>query len=150
MNLSDKGLAVLQHFEGCELTAYRCSAKVWTIGYGHTKSAKRGMKIAQADAVELLKSDLDNFESAVMRSINGAPTTQNQFDAMVCLAFNIGASAFHRSTVCRRHRNQEGEASTAAAFHMWKKAGGRVLAGLVRRRKSEAHLYLHDEVRFFS
>ena len=86
---------------------------------------------------------LAQFEEGVRDGIGKAPTTQAQFDAMVCLAYNIGVNAFQRSTVLRRH-NAGDYAGAAAAFAMWNKGGGKVLKGLVRRRAAEAALYRSD------
>jgi lysozyme len=79
----------------------------------------------------------------VLAAIENAPTTDNQFSAMVSLAYNIGVGAFARSTVARKHNEGDHQAA-AEAFALWNKAGGRVLAGLVRRRKEEADLYSAD------
>jgi lysozyme len=137
--INKEGLELIKQFEGCKLTAYLCPAKVWTIGYGSTGShVKPGMTITQAEAEELLRSDLRRFEDAVA---NAAPdATDNQFSAMVSLAFNIGISALLRSTVLRQHKAGNHDAA-ADAFAMWNKAGGKVLAGLVRRRAAEEALY---------
>lgn len=134
-----KGLALIKEFEGLELKAYLCPAKVWTIGYGSTgPHVKPGQVITEAQADALLQRDLDRFEDAVAKAAPGA--TQNQFDAMVCLAFNIGIGALLKSSVLRLHRAGEYR-SAAEAFGMWVKAGGRTLPGLQRRRAREADLY---------
>ncbi|WP_310530730.1 lysozyme [Novosphingobium sp.] len=133
------GLALIKEFEGLELKAYLCPAKVWTIGYGSTgPHVTPGQVITEAQADTLLQRDLDRFEDAVAKAAPGA--TQNQFDAMVCLAFNIGIGAFLKSSVLRLHKAGEHRAA-AEAFGMWIKGGGRVLPGLQRRRAKEADLY---------
>jgi len=134
------GLALIKQFEGLRLTAYLCPARVWTIGYGSTgPHVKSGMTISEADAEKLLRDDLDRFEASVAKSAPNA--TQNQFDAMVSLAFNIGTAGFERSSVLKRLL--EGNLRGAAdAFLMWNKAGGQVLAGLTRRREAERKLFL--------
>jgi Phage-related lysozyme (muraminidase) len=133
------GLALVKCFEGRKLRAYRCPAGVWTVGYGSTgPHVKPGMVITEQRAEALLHEDLSRFEAAVDRAAPGA--TQNQFDAMVSLAFNIGIDAFNRSTVLRKHKAKDFEGASAA-FAMWNKAGGKVVAGLVRRRAAEADLY---------
>lgn len=133
------GLALVKEFEGCKLVAYKCPAGVWTIGYGSTGSHVRpGMKISAARAEELLREDLERFELAVAKA---APTANdNQFDALVSFAFNLGEEALRTSTLLRKHKAGD-FAGAAAQFHRWNKAGGRVLAGLVRRRAAEAKLY---------
>lgn len=137
--INKAGLELVKHFEGCKLTAYLCPAKVWTVGYGSTGAhVKPGMTITQAQADELLRSDLRRFEDYVAKAAPKA--TDNQFSAMVALAFNIGEAALGRSTVLRKHLAGDYEAA-AKAFGMWVKAEGKTLPGLVRRREAEAALY---------
>ncbi len=124
MTSSALGRATLTQREGCVLTAYQDSVGVWTVGVGHTGRATPpkvvpGMTITKAEADALLAADLLPFEAAVNRAITRA-MAQNQFDAMVSLAFNIGASGFLGSTVV--HRFNAGDLSGAAdAFLMWTK-----------------------------
>ena len=133
------GLALIKEFEGLELKAYLCPAKVWTIGYGSTgPHVTPGQVITEAKADVILQRDLDRFEDAVAKAAPGA--TQAQFDAMVSLAFNIGIGAFLKSSVLRLHKAGDHRLA-AAAFALWDKAGGRVLAGLQRRRAKGADLY---------
>jgi len=137
--IGPRGLALIKEFEGLELKAYLCPAKVWTIGYGSTgPHVAPGMVITEAQADALLQKDLDRFEAAVAEDTPGA--TQNQFDAMVSLAFNIGIGAFEKSSVLRLHLAGDHRAA-AEAFGMWVRGGGRVLPGLQRRRAKEADLY---------
>ena len=133
------GMALIRKFEGCKLTAYRCPAGVWTIGYGSTgPHVIPGLTITQARADALLRHDLTRFERAVNRA---APTaTQNQFDALTAFAFNVGIRAFENSTLLRKHRAGD-FAGARAQFARWNKAGGQVLYGLTRRRAAEAALY---------
>jgi lysozyme len=142
MKISQEGIDLIKEFEGCSLKAYRCPAGILTIGYGHTgKHVTQGMVITQFEAENLLKSDLVRFEEAVTRS--AGPAYQNQFDAMVSLAYNIGTAAFAKSSVARLHSHGQ-YTGAASAFLLWNKAGGMVLAGLVRRRKAERNLYLGE------
>lgn len=146
--INEAGRALIQSFESLRLTAYRCQAGVWTIGWGHTglvngKPIAAGVTITQAQAVALLFSDLDAFERAVATL---APTaTDNQFAAMASLAFNVGTGAFGGSTVLRQHRAGR-YAAAANAFRSWvhvRQAGKlKVSAGLQRRREVERTLYL--------
>lgn len=137
--INKEGLELIKSFEGCKLTAYFCPAKILTIGFGSTgPHVKPGMTITKDQAEELLRSDLRRFEDAVAAAAPKA--TDNQFSAMVSLAFNIGIGALQRSTVLRRHLAGD-HAGAADAFLMWNKAGGKVLAGLTRRREAEAALY---------
>lgn len=133
------GLALVKQFEGLRLKAYLCPANVWTVGYGSTTNVKQGMVITEAEAEALLRDDLERFEAGVDRLAGEA--TDNQFSAMVSLAFNIGLGAFERSTVLKRHKlgNHMGAAN---AFLLWNRGGGKILKGLVRRREAERALYL--------
>lgn len=143
MKTNAAGLELICRNEGCKLTAYRCPAGVLTIGYGHTgPDVVRGLEISQDKADRLLADRLEReFEPGVLKLLDGgAPTTENQFSALVSLAYNIGLGGLRRSTVLRKHREGDYEAA-AEAFAMWNQGGGRVLAGLVRRRKEEADLY---------
>lgn len=140
-----KGIELIKSFEGLRLTAYRCAAGVWTIGYGHTgtvdgKLISGGMTITAAKATVLLKKDLSYFEASVNACVT-APITQNMFDALVSFAFNVGAGALRRSTLLKK-LNAKDYDGAADEFLLWNKAGGKVLNGLVRRRKAERTLFL--------
>lgn len=137
--INKAGLEIIKEFEGLRLKAYICPAGVLTIGYGSTGShVKPGMVITEAQAEELLRSDLRRFEDAVAKAAPDA--TDNQFSAMVSLAFNIGEGAFAGSTVLRKHLAGD-HVGAAEAFKLWNKGGGQVLTGLVKRRAAEAQLY---------
>lgn len=134
------GLDLIKSFEGWRDTAYICPAGVLTIGYGSTGAhVKAGMKISQERGEALLRADLARFESAVTKLV-AVNVTQNQYDAMVSLAFNIGISAFSKSSVLR-HTNARNWDAAAKSFALWNKGGGKVLAGLTRRRAAEAALF---------
>lgn len=140
MNISATGLALVKFFEGCKLTAYKCPAGVWTIGYGSTgPHVHEGLKITQERADELLREDLARFEKGVDDAVT-VGMTQSQFDALVAFAFNVGLGNLRSSTLLKKvnaHLNQE----APDQFLRWNKAGGVVLAGLTKRRKAEAALY---------
>jgi lysozyme len=134
------GLDLIKSFEGLKLRAYLCPAKVWTIGYGSTgPHVVPGKSINEAQADELLQDDLDRFEAAVTRLVT-VPLTQNQYDALVSFAFNVGISALERSTLLKRV-NAKLFDQARAEFAKWNRAGGRPLAGLTRRRAAEAALF---------
>lgn len=139
MKTSERGIDLIKEFEGLYLNAYLCPAKVWTIGYGHTRTAMPGQSISEARARELLREDLAEFERAVGNQVV-APLNQNQFDALVSFAFNLGAGNLARSTLLRRV-NMRDYAGAAGEFARWNKAGGKVLNGLTRRRAAEAALF---------
>jgi lysozyme len=135
------GLELVKSFEGLRLDAYRCAAGVLTIGWGSTgPHVKEGMTISLEEAETLLKTDLARFERGVEAMTEGVATSDDQFAAMVSLAYNIGLGAFLGSTVLKRHKlgNHLG---ASRAFILWNKAKGQVLKGLTRRREAEAKLY---------
>lgn len=136
--IGQAGLKLIMEFEGCRLAAYQCSAGVWTIGYGHTAGVHRGMKITQAQAEAYLKQDVAKFEKYVSNA-SYVPFTdklnQNQFDALVSFAFNLGQGNVKK--LCTgRVMNQ-----IPSAMQQYCKAAGKTLPGLQRRRKAEAALY---------
>ena len=139
MKISPAGVELIKHFEGCELDAYRCSAGVLTIGYGHTGDVKESDKIDQAMAELMLLRDLKRFEVGVSNYLK-AHVTQNQFDALVSLAFNVGLGNFSTSTLLRMINAGSADAA-ADQFLRWNRAGGKILPGLTRRRVAERQHY---------
>lgn len=137
---SAKGLALIKKYEGLRTNAYLCPANVWTIGYGHTKGVSKGMMISHEDAEKLLEKDLRHFEVAVSSAVK-VPINQNQFDALVSFTFNVGVGAFGGSTLLRL-LNRKHYISAAEQFLRWTRGGGKVLPGLVKRRKEEYELFL--------
>jgi lysozyme len=139
---SPEGQAIIKAFESCKLVAYKDVVGVPTIGWGCTgPNIQLGLRISQEQADFLFTDRLQQeFEPAVNRYLDGAPTHQKQFDAMVSLAYNIGVGAFHRSMVLYHHVEQDYDLA-ANSFANWVHAGGRILSGLVKRRQSEAALY---------
>ena len=106
MKVSSKGLELIKEFEGFSSVAYLCSAKKATIGYGNTfwedgTPVKIGDQISKERAETLLKHVVDNFSVAVKVDIK-IEVTQNQFDAMVSLAYNIGTGSFLKSTLLKK------------------------------------------------
>lgn len=146
--INERGLALIKRWEGCELTAYRCPSGKLTIGYGSTGShVKEGMTITQAEAEALLKRDLARFEAGVDAIVGDAPTTSDQFSALVSFSFNLGLHALLKSTLMKRHK--AGKIREAAdQFRLWNKARVRgqlvPLAGLTARREAERALYLGE------
>ena len=127
----------LKAFEGLRLEAYQDAAGVWTIGYGHTGGdVRRGDRITAYYAEELLRNDLGASEAAVRRL--HVARTQGQFDALVSLAFNIGAERLKGSTLLKVIREGGSRAQITREFKRWVFAGGRRLSGLERRREWEA------------
>lgn len=137
--LTPECLALLRQWEGLRLEAYQDSGGVWTIGYGHTKTAHEGMKITKAKAEALFKSDLAPFEAAVERLVT-VDLTDHQFGALVSFAFNVGEGAFARSTLLKKLNAGDYDA-VPGQLARWNKAGGKVVPGLVNRRAAEAGLW---------
>ena len=145
MKTSSNGTALIREFEGFMASAYLCPAKVWTIGIGTTvypngAKVKKGDKCTQDQALEYLQHDLKSFEKTVNDSVK-VPLSQNQFDALVSLTYNIGSAAFKNSTLLKK-LNAKDYAGAADQFPRWNKGGGKVLKGLVRRRDAERALFL--------
>lgn len=146
MKTSPKGIKLIKEFEGCVLKAYLCPAGVWTIGYGSTgPHVVPGLVISKEVAEKMLIKDLDRFEKAVTKAVGNLTPMQEEFDAMVSLAFNVGIANFSKSSVIKQYKLGN-KAKAASAFLMWNKArvGGKltVLPGLVRRRGAEKELFL--------
>ena len=144
MKASDACIELIKRFEGFRAQMYLDAAGLETIGYGHLILVRERDEYAQrrlteGEATALLCDDLERFEVQIEDLVE-AGLTQNQFDALCCLVLNIGAGAFRKSTLLKR-LNEHDFDSAAAEFHRWNKAGGRVLSGLVRRRKAEAELF---------
>jgi GH24 family phage-related lysozyme (muramidase) len=143
--IGPKGIALTKRWEGCELTAYPdpgTGGDPWTVGWGTTringKPVRRGMTITQAEADALLEQQLEGYAHEVAKAIGDAPTTQEQFDALVSFHYNTGAIG--RATLTKLHKAGD-YAGAANEFGKWLKAGGRTMAGLVNRRADEAALY---------
>ena len=145
--IGKRGLALIQEFEGCRLTAYQCSAGVWTIGFGNTfyedgSPVKKGDEIDQVRANVLFLEIVKKFVTGVNKLVT-SKVTQNQFDSMVSLAFNIGLGNFKKSSVLRKVNIDPSDTdSIGESFLLWNKAAGKVLKGLIRRRLAEVKLYL--------
>ena len=146
MKISNKGLELIKEFEGFSANAYLCPAKIPTIGYGNTfwedgRKVRIGEQISKSKALELLefvanKDFADKIFPLIKVQIN-----QNQFDAMVSLAYNIGVGAFSNSTLLKRV-NVKDFLGAANEFLKWDKSNGKPLLGLTRRRQREKELFL--------
>ena len=146
MKISERGLNLIKEFEGCKLSAYQCPAGIWTIGIGSTHygdgtpvTKNRTLPTEKA-AIALLAATIGQYEKAV--NAMGVELTQNEFDALVCLCYNIGAGNFLKSTLVKMLKAGDDKAEIAQQFLRWDKAGGKPLAGLTRRRNAEAELFL--------
>ncbi|WP_374307854.1 lysozyme [Methylocella sp.] len=142
MKLGPEGAALIKSFEGCKLAAYRDSAGVPTIGWGHSSAAgapvvKAGMTITQAEADAIFMRDAQRFVDRVNALVK-VPLKQNEFDALVSFDFNTGA--LDRSTLLKR-LNAGRKDLVPTELMAWTKAGGKTLRGLVRRRQAEVDLF---------
>ena len=156
----------MHEFEGYRNRPYKCSAKIWTVGWGHAMygdqlrlpNVRTGTYTgmirddyqlkpednrvwSKEELVEMFKNDLANFERGVLRLVPGCVGRQGSFDALVSISFNFGLGNLQRSTI-RMKANRGDWEGAAAAFRMWTKGGGKVLPGLVRRREAEIALFL--------
>tara|TARA_E500000178_G_C16784347_1_gene645082 strand:- start:229 stop:672 length:444 start_codon:yes stop_codon:yes gene_type:complete len=143
MKCSQEGLALIKKFEGCRLKAYRCSANVLTIGYGHTGGVKEDDTISQPEADELLENDIAKFEEYVSDNVI-VELKQHQFDALVAWTFNLGVGNLRNSTMLKK-LNEADYDSIPFEMRRWNKAGGKTLDGLIRRRKAEGLLFENKE-----
>lgn len=135
MKISQNGINLIKKFEGLRVDAYLCPAGVWTIGYGHTAGVQQGQKISTAQAEVYLRSDLEQFEKKVDKYSKYC-WNQNEFDALVSFAFNIG-------NIDQLTANGTRSRSVIAEkMILYNKAGGKKLTGLVRRREAERDLFL--------
>ena len=139
MKISTKGLGLIKEFEGCELKAYFCPARILTVGFGSTgPHVKPGMTITEAEAEALLLNDLVRFEKAVNELVK-VPMTQGNYDALVSFTFNCGEGAFAESTLLKElNEGKDPNAVAKAQLPRWTNGG---LAGLVRRRAAEVELF---------
>ena len=146
MKLDSKGYELIKTFEGLSLKPYLCSAKVPTIGYGNTFYTN-GIKVKMSDAPitkekadEMLKVIADSFALKVSKIVPNN-LTQNQFNALVSFAFNLGVQALSNSTLLRLVKINPNDANIAKQFLRWNQAGGKVIDGLTKRRIKESALY---------
>lgn len=142
---SNVGLDLIASFEGTKLKAYDDGVGVWTIGIG-TTVYPNGVKVKKGDSCTLDQAksyfahDLRRFEAAVNNLVK-VPLSQNQFDALVSLTYNIGQTAFSKSSLLKK-LNAKDYQSAADQFPQWNRGGGKVMNGLVRRRAAERALFL--------
>lgn len=140
MKTSSDMLSLIKGFEGLSLSAYKCAAGVWTIGYGHTRGVTAGMVITEEIADALLMEDISPIE----RLINGMNINfrQGQFDALVSFVFNVGEGKFSSSTLKKKIVAGAPDEEIVSEFKRWDKCKGKVLPGLTRRREEEAATWM--------
>lgn len=151
MQISQAGIDLIKKHEGLRLRSYLCPAGVWTIGYGTTgPQIKQNMVITKAEAEAFLKEDLVKFTTGVLNACAPSVPTQNQLDAFVSFAYNVGLANFATSTPLKQFKAGNLEAA-ANGFTLWVKAkdpatGKKVvLPGLVKRRTEEKALFMGDD-----
>lgn len=147
MRASDKAKDLIKSYEALKLKAYKCPAGVWTIGYGHTAGVKQGMEISRQRAEDLFVNDLYTISEYPISDIfykAKVTLTQNQFDALCSLVFNIGATNFRKSTLLKKALVDPNDKSIYNEFKKWNKSGKKELEGLTRRRIREANLYFKE------
>ena len=147
MNISDFGVAFIKGYEKLRLAAYKPTPDdVWTIGYGHTRGVKEGDTCTAEQAEAWLREDLSDAETCVRKRTNGCAITQNQYDAMVSLCYNIGCIGFSGSSVLRLLLDGD-DGAAADAFVLWNKqrdpktGAMKVVDGLTNRRMAEADIF---------
>ena len=144
MRTGETGLNLIKGYEGLRMSAHYAPSEQWTVGYGHTSSARHGMSVTEGDAERLLREDVRPLETVLADTVR-APLNQNEHDALVSLIFNIGEENWRKSTVLRK-LNAGDKLAAAQAFEMWTKArvNGELVAldGLMRRRAAEKSLFL--------
>lgn len=139
MNISEEGKALIKKFESCRLEAYKCSANVWTCGWGATKGVDENTVWSQSYADERFEGDIQEFENYVNDLVT-APLQQCQFDALCSWCYNLGPANLKSSSMLRV-LNEGNYEEVPYQLQRWNKANGEILEGLVRRRKAEALLF---------
>ncbi len=145
MHISPSGIDLICNFEGKRLTAYDDGVGVWTIGFGTTVypngiKVMKGDTCTEAQAKTYMAHDLKKFEATVNKAVT-VQLNQNQFDALVSLAYNIGTNAFSKSTLVKK-LNANDIRGAADQFDVWVNAGGKRMQGLVNRRAKEKEVFL--------
>jgi lysozyme len=146
MKLNNNGYLLITEFEGFSAKPYLCSAKVPTIGFGNTyytngtKVTLLDKQITRVQAFEMFKHIADKFASKVSKLVT-SPLNQNQFNALVSLAYNIGIAAFTNSTLLKKVNINHNDKSIELEFLKWNKVNKKEVAGLTRRRLYESKVY---------
>ena len=142
MKVSQDCIDLVKFFEGFESKAYLCPANVWTIGYGRTKNVKEGDELTEPQAERDLFEELDEFAEQVLNTVK-IDLEQNELDALTSWTYNLGVGNLQSSTLLKELNSRKYIAAGKEILR-WNKAGGKVLAGLTRRRESEAKLWARE------
>lgn len=145
MVITNKLKELVKVFEGCKLSAYKCPAGIWTIGYGNTayengKAVKEGDKITLERAEQLLEIILIKFIQQVGEVVK-SEINQNQKDALTDFAYNCGVGNLKSSTLLKKVNKNPKDPTIKDEFLKWNKSNGKVLNGLTKRRQAESNLY---------
>jgi lysozyme len=145
MRLDATGYKLIQEFEGLKLSAYRCSAGVPTIGYGNTQyengvKVRMGDRITKERAETLFRILADRFASDVLKLVK-SKVNQNQFNALVSFAYNVGIGNLRNSTLLKKVNADPNDETIEFEFLKWVNAGGKRVQGLVNRRVAESKMY---------
>ena len=147
MKLSQKGVDFIKSHEALRLKAYQDSKGVWTIGWGHTKNVHPGDVITREQAEQFIRDDFEWVERTLNADLvtgrDKPLVTQNEYDALCSLVFNIGSQAYLDSTV-RRKIKQGDKMAAAHAFGMWVYSNHKFVQGLANRRADEVRLFLQS------
>lgn len=138
--ISQAVLDIIKECEGLRLQSYLCPAGVWTVGYGHTRDVYKGMVITRRDADLFLGEDVEVASAAVSRLVS-VPLSDNQFSVLVSFTFNLGARRLAKSTLLWQ-LNRKRYGAVPAELAKWKRGGGKILPGLVKRRALESALWM--------
>ena len=139
MKIGTEGIKLIKSFEGCVLTAYKCPAGIWTIGWGHTKDVYEGMSITQEEADALFLEDIKIYEDAVNNYVSKFNFNQNQFDALTSFAYNCGIGSLN--SICSLNSIAEIAAELPLYCNAYVNGVKTQLPGLVRRRQAELELF---------
>jgi lysozyme len=143
---SQAGVDLICHWEGFRSAPYRCSANVWTIGYGSTRLADNSRvtqntpPVTKDEAMALLQHQLVQYERAVLRLVPVSLLSQSQYDSLVSFSYNLGCGSLQASTL--RKKIIRGDPTAADEFPRWSYASGKFIRGLYRRRMTERKLFL--------
>lgn len=140
---------MIKHHEGVRLDPYQCPAGLWTVGVGHLIGNGKSLpedwnkKFTMKEVDNILADDLIRFENGINR-LTSVSLTQGQFDALVSFSFNVGLGNYQASTL-RAKLNRGDYEGASNEFPKWRRGGGRVLPGLVKRRADERNLFLIED-----
>ncbi len=146
MTPSKNCIDLIKKFEGFRSESYQDSVGVWTVGYGSTmwpdgNKVQSGQKMTMLEAEKVMAWELDRKGKVIISALPTTIINQNQYDALLSFAYNLGVGALLKSTLFKKLKLNPNDESIRAEFMRWVNAGGKTLKGLKKRRKAEADLY---------